>query len=81
MAKNRSIVLDSKRSATEADPGPAVEGGQTNLLSESEPGARGDAVRNAAYALYEARQGIGGSEEDDWLQAESQIAQIASSGV
>ena len=38
-------------------------------------------MRNAADALYEARMGIGGSAEDDWLQAESQIAQIARSGV
>jgi hypothetical protein len=40
MAKNRPIVLDSKARATEADLGPSVEGGQTNLQSESEPGAR-----------------------------------------
>lgn len=81
MAKNKPIVLDSQDNATEADLCPVDEGEQTVSLSESATELREDAIRSAAYALYEARKGVGGSEEDDWLQAEARIAQIASPGV
>ena len=33
-----------------------------------------DAVREAAYALYLARDRIDGHDLDDWLQAESRVA-------
>ena len=81
MAKNKHVVSAPKESVTEADLCPEVEGAQTVSLGESEMVLREDEIRSAAYALYEARKGVGGSEEDDWLQAEAQIAQVASSGV
>lgn len=81
MAKNKHVVSAPKESVTEADLCPEVEGERTVPLGESETVLREDAIRSAAYALYEARKGVGGSEEDDWLQAEAQIAQVASSGV
>ena len=81
MAKNKPIAIDSAESATEADLCPADEGAQSDLSSASATESREDAIRSAAYALYEARQGVGGSHEEDWLQAEAQIAQIESPGV
>jgi len=32
-----------------------------------------DEIRRRAYELYEKRQGMNGSAEEDWLQAEAQI--------
>ncbi len=32
-----------------------------------------DAIRRRAYEIYEQRQGMNGSAEDDWLQAEAEI--------
>ncbi len=34
-------------------------------------------VRLTAYSIYEARQGAEGSDLDDWLRAEAQVAQFA----
>lgn len=34
-------------------------------------------VRLTAYSFYEARQGAEGSDLDDWLRAEAQVAQLA----
>lgn len=81
MSKNKPIVIDSEESATEADLCPVDEGEQSDSPSASATELRADAIRSAAYALYEARKGVGGSEEEDWLQAEAKIAQIASPGV
>lgn len=83
MAKRKSVVLDSKDEKAEADLCREVEGEQCFSLSEaeSESISREDAIRSAAYALYEKRNGIGGSAEQDWLQAEAQLAQIASSSI
>lgn len=79
--KNKPIVVDPQESATEADLCSMVVGAQSVSQGGSETELREDAIRSVAYALYEARKGVGGSEEDDWLKAEAQIAQIASSGV
>ena len=81
MTVNRSVVTKSQAGSSTAGATSTSEGVQSVSSGESEPGMRGDAVRNAAYALYEARNGVGGSEDEDWLQAEAQIAQVASSGV
>ena len=35
--------------------------------------SRTDRIAQRAYALYERRSGQGGSEVDDWLQAEREI--------
>lgn len=81
MAKGKPTVLDSKDNATEADLCPVVEEDQAYTASESDSGLREEVIRSAAYALYETRNGMGGSAEEDWLQAEAQIAQITSPGV
>jgi hypothetical protein len=69
MASKSPNNLDSQDSATEADLCPPLED------------SREEAIRRGAYALYEARKGVGGSEEEDWLQAEAVLLQIANHGV
>jgi hypothetical protein len=69
MASKSLSNLDSQESTTEADLCPPLED------------SREDAIRRGAYALYEARNGVAGSEEDDWLQAEALLLQIANHGV
>lgn len=81
MAGNKSIVLDSQDETTESDLCPVVNGEQIVTSSAFESGSSEDAIRSAAYALYETRNGIDGSAEDDWLRAEAQLMQIGSSGV
>jgi hypothetical protein len=81
MAKSKPVVLGTQDNATEADLCPAVEEDQAVSAIESDSGSREDAIRSAAYALYEKRNGLCGSAEEDWLQAEARIAQIASPGV
>lgn len=81
MSKNKLINIDSEEGLTKADLCPEDEGDQSDLPSASATELRENAIRRAAYARYEARQGAGGSEVDDWLQAEAQICQIASPGI
>lgn len=42
------------------------------------PADREQAIREAAYALFEARGCEPGHELDDWLQAEAQVQQVGS---
>jgi hypothetical protein len=42
------------------------------------PGELEDEIRRRAYELYEKRQGVNGSPEEDWLQAEAQVLSVMS---
>jgi len=81
MASKSLSNLDSQESATEADLCALLEDSPTGLPGESFLESREDAIRRGAYALYEARKGVGGSVEEDWLQAEALLLQIANHGV
>ena len=79
--KKQNFAPDAKDDTTEAALCPALEGEQGVSSIATGSDLREDAIRSAAYALDETRNGMGGSAEDDWLQAEARIAQIGSSGV
>lgn len=81
MDRKKSVAPDSQDDATEADLCSVAEGDQTVPSSDFESGVSEDAIRTAAYALYETRNGIDGSAEDDWLQAEARLMQIGGPGV
>ena len=38
---------------------------------------RDELIRQSAYSFYEARSYVGGSDLDDWLQAEAKVAQMS----
>jgi hypothetical protein len=86
MASEKTNIPDAQDSATEADLAesdvyPQAEPVPTDSQSKSDVESREDVIRRGAYALYEARQGVGGSEEEDWLQAEALMLQTANHGV
>lgn len=61
--------------ATGADVG-SIEANSTSdgdALGASETDGLDDRIRQRAYELYLARGGAGGSETDDWLEAERQL--------
>ena len=64
-----------KVKAVEIAPVPSVDSAAARMPA---PADRDQAIREAAYALFEARGGEPGHELDDWLQAEAQMQQMAS---
>ena len=70
-AKNSEIQQESNTHGQALDQ--LVQNKQTQPPSTT---VSEEAIRHAAYELYEARHGENGSAEDDWLQAEARIMQL-----
>jgi len=50
-----------------------IEQEKANQLSSDVAPELENNIRRRAYEIYEERRGIGGSEVEDWLQAESEV--------
>ncbi len=74
MAKPRSPRSNSKKNSNSSDfavaaaPAMAVEAKKNVVPINLE-----DEIRRRAYELYEQRNGAPGSEQEDWLRAESEV--------
>lgn len=55
-----------------ASSAPSFGGSTMSATSARKPTA--DEIRRRAYELYLARRGVGGSPEQDWLQAERELS-------
>ncbi len=62
--------ITTTTTSSQPDPDGAIGRVQAGLTDEREL-----AVRQTAYALYEARGHVDGHELDDWLKAETQVQQ------
>ncbi len=70
-----------KKAAAKSAPVKAAAGGQTNAIPELTPDQRRYYVEVAAYYIAERRGFRGGSEMDDWVQAEEEIDRLVREGI
>ncbi len=73
-AQERSIQSNREYRSTQSPSSQSPSSIQERFQLPSSPGDVQEAVRVRAYQIYEQRRGkAGGSEMEDWLQAEAEI--------
>ncbi len=75
VATTKTLAHKVKVMDPAAEPASSVE---SQAASMPAPADREQAIREAAYALFEARGCEPGHELDDWLEAEAQVLQVES---
>jgi len=76
MAKKKSSATDTATSPATAAPRKRTSGGGARANAsngDARPNPTHDEIAEAAYHRYLSRQGSGGSDFDDWLEAERDL--------
>lgn len=78
MAQQSATTETAARAAKTLDRAPVPDPGEHSQAARMPaPADREQAVREAAYACFEARGCAPGHELDDWLKAEAQVEQAS----
>ena len=73
MAKPRTPRSNSKKNGGSSDFSAAAPAMAMEVKKNVVPINLEDEIRRRAYELYERRNGLAGSELEDWLHAESEV--------
>lgn len=75
---SQAMTARSPRAARKRAAHPGAEPGSAAAPAPGSPMEQQQAIRQAAYALYEARGHLDGNALEDWLQAEAMVCRAQS---